>query len=189
MKLKQRPKKVRVLPDQKPKRLDLNSNHRRVLEKVESLSPEMVAEMVAEIEEWGGSLTPSFSQDQPFYDPSYIASFLGLSLPTVERYTDGFVRIIRREGESAKDFKARKRTFHSPETPLLSRILAQNTSPRSYRLISARVLIFVCLSTTSVRSADKRLRDLQHSLQSMSGITPAKARKIGPLEAVRKWDV
>ncbi len=142
------------------------------------------------MEEWGGPLSSAYWDGQPFYDSSYIASFLGLSLPTVERYTDGFVRIIRRQGESAKAFKARKRTFHSSETPLVSRVgLSQGVSPGSYRLLSGRVVIFVCLSTTSVRSADKRLRDLQHSLQRMSGITPAKARKIGPLEAVRKWDV
>ena len=191
MKLKKSQKRVESPPATKPKRLDLNSNQRRVLEKVLALSRSDLSDLMVEVVKWGGSFQPSFCSSQKFfYDPYYVASFLGISPATVDRYTDGFLRIVRREGESARDFRLRKQTFSSPDAPLVSEINSMvGVTPCTYRLISDRIVIFVCLSTTSVRSPDKKLRGLQILLQDMTGISPAKARKIGPLESVRKWDV
>ena len=71
MKLKRATKNVEKLPTKKPKRLDLNSNHRRVLEGVVQLPAEAIASMMVEVSAWGtGVFQPSLCREgQFFYDP------------------------------------------------------------------------------------------------------------------------
>lgn len=189
MKIRRPIQRKAVPPKTKPKRLDLNPRQQALLRKIEGLSQEEVASFEAQVVSRGNwYLGPTYvcPEGDRYYHPTEVALYLGWSAATVENYTDRYLRLVRREGETAKEFRARKAKADRADAPLVSRLKHEVDAEGAYRLISPRVLMFVVLAPTQVRGEH---RDFIRELRQISTLPPGKAQPIGATSSVTRWEV
>ena len=177
-------------PKTKPKRLDLNPRQLMLQGKVAALPVEEVRSFESKAIAHGPwLLRPAYTSPEGdnYYHPEEVALYLGWSSATVDNYTDRFLRIVRREGESAKEFRARKAKARRPEAPLVEDLPdLQPLTEDVFRLISARVLMFIVLAPAQVKGHH---RDFIRELRGMSTLRPGRAQKIGATSPVTRWEV
>jgi hypothetical protein len=171
----------------KPKRLDLNPGQFAILRRLEGLTPVEARSLVHRALKSGSwKLDPAYQRGAFFFwDPKDLSSFLGWSGPTVEKYTDLFLRIVRREGESAQEFRERKSKANPEEAPLTSSLPGWNPG-EAPRLVSDRIFLFLILAPTQIRGKN---RDLVEFLRAELELPSGKPQKIGPTSPVVKWVV
>lgn len=187
MKIRRPIQRKAVPPKTKPKRLDLNPRQQALLRKIEGLPREEIVSFEAQVVSRGNwYLGPTYvcPEGHRYYHPTEVALYLGWSAATVENYTDRFLRLVRREGETAKEFRARKGKADRADAPLVSRF--KHEVEGTYRLISARVLMFIVLAPTQVRGEH---RDFIRELRQISALPPGKAQAIGATSSVTRWEV
>lgn len=187
-------RRVEVPAVKKPKRTGLNLQQLALLERVQGLPPEEIlrAEEVIHKALPGKQLGVTVLGRTTFYDPHNIAEFLGWSIPTVTRYLYAYLRIIRREGETAKEFRARCQAADPKPAPLLTTIsngADLGTHPKTYRLVSTRILVWLALAPAYLKGDGREvLRNLREELHA-EGLTTGKAKKIGANASVRAWEI
>jgi hypothetical protein len=182
---------IEVVPKFKPKRLDLNEDQIFLQRKISEASQSEVFSWEEEIQRTlpEGSLPADFVRDGiRFYAPTKVAQVLGVSHPTVNKYTEGYLRIVRREGENPKDFRERRNKTSRPDSPLTSEIFPSIFHQDSW-LISSRVLIFLILAPAQIRTDNPHLRSLRSSLEGRSSLKAGRPLPIHKNSGVTTWEV
>ena len=138
MRFRKNYRRVEVPAVTKPKRTGLNVSQRNLLRFIQELPEDVVKEAEDKIV----SATPEgiYPIFEGFYDPQSAAEALGWSYSTVSRYMYAYLRIIRREDETAREFWVRQRKADPKEAPLLiGKHLSRRaklevcTHPKTYR--------------------------------------------------------
>lgn len=195
MRIKKTKKRLVLAPLLKPKRLDLNE-HQLALHRL--LSEISVGDLVFLEGEIHRSLPPGvlesrahFRKGLRYYTPGDILSATGLSKQTVDKYVHGFLRIVRREGESTAEFNKRKMLADRPDAPLLENLPeVEGVDKFEVRLVSSRVLIFLILAPTQVRgAAAPALKQLRKLLSEASLLQAGRPRPIHQNSSVTSWEV
>jgi hypothetical protein len=195
MKLRKPKRRVAIPAKVQAKRLDLNPAQRIVLRRIKEMPSEQVLLMEGMILSLSGTpyaLVPRFwSEGVSFYDPRQVAGFLGWSHSTIERYMYCYLRIIRREGEAAKDYRLRKRASNPAEAPLIATINPiGHCAPESHRLMSSRMLLFMVMGPTQVKGKDREfIHQLRKRLTEAAHFSAAKAQRIGPNASVTHFEL
>jgi len=194
MKIKKAKKRLVPAPLLKPKRLDLNEHQLALHRLLSELSIEDLVFLEVEIH---SSLPPGvlesrdhFRKGLRYYTPGDILLATGLSKQTVAKYIDGFLRIVRREGESTEEFNKRKVLADRPDAPLLANLPGvEGVDKYEVRLVSSRVLIFLILAPTQVRGAKPLLTLLRKLLSEASVLQAGRPRPIHKNSSVTSWEV
>jgi hypothetical protein len=198
MKFRKTQRRVETPAVTKPKRTGLNLQQIALLQQVRDLPAEDILRAEEAIHEArvGRQLGLTVVGRTTFYDPRHIAEFLGWSIQTVTRYLYAYLRVIRRDDETAREFRQRRSAADPDAAPLLSTISKGadlGTHPKTYRLVSTRILVWLVMAPTYLKGDDpdgKRdvLRQLREDL-SAGGLKSGKAKKIGANASVTSWEI
>ena len=197
MKIRTIKKRVAEKEVRKPKRVDLNENQLALRRLIADLAVEEVVYLEGLIHKsLTGSLpSKALRRGVRFYDPNTLQEALGLSPDTAEKYTDGYLRLVRRDDESPEEFYLRKRKANREDAPLVDKTeLMEAVSPKTYRLISSRVLLFLLLGPTSVRRVEgnpgkQKYAELRKQLSEVSFLKISRPLKIQSNSSVISWTV
>lgn len=143
MKVRKAKKRFEPKPKIQPKRNDINSIQRVILNKVQEVPDTLVdkfEELLKGLGQGGLEKAPN-----GFWHPHTIASKMGISPSTVENYIYHYLRVIRRTDENAAQFRQRKYSCKSEECPLDMEM--KNGKP-IYRWVSSRVFLWICAGIT-----------------------------------------
>lgn len=188
MKIRKARKKVEQTPLLKPKRVDLNEAQLHLQRKLSELAIPDLTLLEGEVLRVHDRLKAcGHSAGVSFYKPSEIAQCLGLSMQTVVKYTDGYLRIVRREEESVEDFRKRKRKALRSDAP--TDTLPKAEVPEDYRVLSSRVLLFLILAPAQVRGGNPGLKLLRELLSGSSHLQAGRPLPIHKNSGVTTWEV
>jgi hypothetical protein len=188
MRIQRAKKRVEEAPLLKPKRVDLNEAQLHLQREVSEISLPDLALLEGEVLRAHESLKAcSHSGSISFYKPSEIAQCLGLSKQTVEKYADGYLRIVRREQESLEEFRERKLKAHRLDAPV--GVLPRADVPEDFRVLSSRVLVFLVLAPTQVRGDNPNLKSLRETLSGISQLQACRSLPIHKNSGVTTWQV
>ena len=182
-------------PNLKAKRVDLNEGQLALQRLVENLPVEELVYLEGEIHKIlppGALETRLRRKGLRFYSPKEVASATGLSLKTVYKYVDGFLRVVRREGETQEDFRKRAVLADRSDAPLLQRLSdfeREGLPAGEIRLISSRVLIFLILAPTGVRGEKPLLENLRKILSESSILDSGRPTPIHRNSNVTTWEI
>ncbi len=194
MKIKKAKKRIVPLPVKKPKRLDLNEHQLSLQRLISEISTEDLIFLEGEIHRFlppGMLKSPLyFKRGLRFYGVQDVMAVTGLSKQTVDKYVDGYLRIVRREGESAGDFSNRRLLADRPDAPLLKNLPEVEIENKSEtRLVSSRVLLFLILAPAQVKGDKPYLEALRKILPESSFLQAGKPTPIHKNSSVKTWEV
>jgi hypothetical protein len=186
--------KKRVLPEPllKPKRLDLNEAQLLLQRQVSEISTEDLIFLEGEIHRIlpPGALETCFRRKGlRYYRPQDLIQVLGVSEQTFDKYADGYLRLVRREGETPREFYARKVQANRPDAPLVKDLPEGAEACEDYRLISSRILIFLVLAPAQVKGNKPNFKLLRELLSGCSQLQVGRPLPIHKNSGVTTWEV
>ena len=177
----------------KPKRTDLNEAQFRVYNRIRTLPNSEILQAELRVLQGGvegEKLIPVARKGATsFYDPVQVARFLGWSPETVEKYMYLYLRVVRRDDESAAEYRARKLGAAPESAPLLKNFeRAPGVDPsKTVRLLSTRILVFLVLAPTYLKGGgQKALQDLRSDFEEV-GLKSGRAKRILKGSSVVRW--
>jgi len=176
MKVRKAKKRFEPKPKIQPKRNDINSIQRVILNKVQG-GPEGLVGKFEELIKGLGQERLEKSENG-FWHPQTIANSMGMSSNTVENYIYYYLRVIRRTDESAAEFRQRKYSCNSNECPLDMKM--ENGKP-IYRWVSSRVFLWICAGITRPGKTwpnAHNLASIRESIQEELGLPIGGTEKI-----------
>jgi len=180
MKVRKAKKRFEPKPKIQPKRNDINSIQRVILNKVQG-GPDG---LVDKFEELLKGLGQEGLEKAPngFWHPHTIAYKMGMSPNTVENYIYYYLRVIRRTDENAAEFRQRKYSCNSEECPLDMEM--ENGKP-IYRWVSSRVFLWICAGITrpgKTWTNAHNLASIRESIKEELGLPLGETEKIPSYE-------
>lgn len=193
MRLKKAKKRITPQPLKlKPKRLDLNEHQISLQRKISEISTEDLISLEGEIHRTfpQGTLSSPiyFRKGLRYYFPEDVQSVTGLSKKTLEKYIEGYLRVVRRQEESSEDFSKRKKLVDRPDAPVVKNVSEEDPS-KDFRLISSRILIFLILAPAQVKGDKPNLRHLRKLLSESSTLQKGSPKPIHRNSSVTTWSV
>ena len=174
MKVRKAKKRFEPMPETIRKRNDLNNTQLMLLSRVRSVSEEEVSFLSSQLS--------SKKHRNGFYDPLEVSQELGVSRSSIEHYIHCYLRVVRREGEMAKEFSIRKRKSNYDESPL------ERTPSGFFRWASPKIILFCILAPTRVAGNNDRLREIRNNLKEMLEVELGKKSKIKSFEQTHSWE-
>lgn len=177
----------------KPKRLDLNEHQLSLQRTISEISTEDLVFLEGEIHRTlpPGTLNSPlyFRKGLRYYFPEDVQFATGLSKSSVDKYIDGYLRVVRRKDESSEDFRKRKEFVDRPDAPLLKNLPEVEPSGKDFRLISSRILIFLVLAPAQIKGDKPNLVVLRKLLSEASALQAGKPKPIHKNSSVTTWEV
>lgn len=172
MKVRKAKKRFEPKPKLQPKRVDINTHQRTVLDVVYKAEETVLTGFETLLGEvLGGALQKS---PTGFWNPESCAYHLGVSPASFENYIMHYLRVVRRTDESAKDYRLRKRSVFTEESPE-----SQSVKPMG-RTINTRILLWCVIGPTKTGDHEKGHKhlELREKIVETLGLELGSKRKI-----------
>ena len=159
---------------------------------VSEISPEDLIFLEGEIHRVlpQGSLETCFRRKGlRYYRPRDLIQVLGISEQTFDKYADGYLRLVRREGETPQEFYARKVQARRLDAPRVKDLPEGVEACGDFRLVSSRILIFLVLAPAQVKGDKPNFKMLRELLSGSSHLQAGRPLPIHKNSGVTTWEV